>query len=156
MRISDEFPSTYIKASDLGGREIRVTMGNVEREKIGTDTKLVLYFKGAQKGLVLNKTNAYTISDAYGEDTDDWRDQPLILFSVKTDYQGKVVDATRCRIPTAKDNREAEQRRAERPRAAVADPISSGPQGNTPEANAYAQAHGKTAPDASLNDEIPF
>jgi hypothetical protein len=115
MKVSEEFPSAYIKASDLGGRDIRVTMANVEREKIGTDNKLVLYFKGKQKGLVLNKTNAATISDAYGDDTDDWYDQPLILFPVKTDYQGKVVDATRCRVPTARDNKPPK-----------ADPISSG------------------------------
>lgn len=156
MKISDEFPSTYVKASDLGGREIRVTMVNVEREKIGTDTKLVLYFKDAQKGLVLNKTNAYTIGDAYGEDTEDWYGQPLILFSVKTDYQGKVVNATRCRIPTAKDKREAEQRRTERQRPPADDPITSGPQGNAPDANAYAQAHGKTPQANQLNDDIPF
>lgn len=133
MKISEEFPSQYLKASDLGGREIKVVMGNVEREKIGTDNKLVLYFKGKQKGLVLNKTNAATIGDAYGDDTDDWYDQPLILFSVKTDYQGKVVDATRCRVPTAKDNRQAQR---------PADPISSGPQ-HAPD-------------DAMPADEIPF
>jgi len=138
MRISEEFPSQYLKASDLQGREIRVTMARVEREKIGTDSKLVLYFKGKEKGLVLNKTNAGTISDAYGDDTDDWFDNPLILFSVKTDYQGKVVDATRCRVPTAKDNRQqAPQRRA--------DPISIGPD----------IANGDEPP-AYHSDEIPF
>lgn len=136
MKISEEFPSQYLKASDLGGREIRVTMGRAERETIGTDKKIVLYFKGKEKGLVLNKTNANTIGDGYGDDTDDWFDQPLILFSVKTDYQGKVVDAIRCRVPTAKDNREVQPRRE--------DPISSGPMrqvGGTSDA---------------LNDEVPF
>jgi hypothetical protein len=146
MKISDEFPSQYIKASDLGGRDIRVTMGRVEREKIGTDNKLVLYFKGKEKGLVLNKTNAGTISDAYGDDTEDWYDQPLILFSVKTDYQGKVVDATRCRVPTARDNRDAAPRRVV---GGVSDnlhhdPISSGPPAGHP------------ANDAPPNDDIPF
>jgi len=116
MKISQEFPSKYIKAADLGGREVKVTMQNVEREKLGDDMKLVLYFKGKERGLVLNKTNAGTISDAYGDDTEDWFDQPLILFSVMTDFQGKVGPAIRCRVPTAKDNRQA------RP-----DPISSGP-----------------------------
>ncbi len=129
MKVSEEFPSQYLKAADLGGREIRITMANVERETIGTDKKLVLYFKGKDKGLVLNKTNANTIGDGYGDDTDDWYDQPLILFSVKTDYQGKVVDAIRCRVPTAKDNREAAPRRAV---GGISDnmkrdPISSGP-----------------------------
>lgn len=145
MKISEEFPSQYLKAADLGGREIRVTMGRVERETIGTDKKLVLYFKGKEKGLVLNKTNAGTIGDGYGDDTDDWYEQPIILFSVKTDYQGKVVDAIRCRVPTAKDNREAPP-----PRRATGgvsdnlrreDPISSGPM--------------DFPGDRDLNDEIP-
>jgi len=120
MRISEEFPSQYLKAADLGGREVRVTMARAERETIGQDKKIVLYFKGKEKGLVLNKTNANTIGYGYGDDTDDWYDQPLILFSVKTDYQGKVVDAIRCRIPTAKDNRQTTPERRH-------DPISSGP-----------------------------
>jgi len=119
MKISEEFPSQFIKASDLGGREVKVVMANVERETIGSDKKLVLYFKGKQKGLVLNKTNAATIGDAYGDDTEDWFDQPLILFSIKTDFQGKVVDGLRCRVPTAKDNK---------PAARTNDPITSGPQ----------------------------
>jgi hypothetical protein len=118
MKISEEFPSQWLKASDLGGREVRFTMANVEREKIGQDNKPVLYFKGKDKGLVLNKTNGKTISDAYGDDTEEWYDQPLILFAVKTDFQGNVVDAIRCRIPTAKDNRPTAPRR---------DPASSGP-----------------------------
>ena len=116
MRVSEEFPSQYLKAADLQGREVKVVMANVEREKIGADNKLVLYFKGKDKGVVLNKTNAATISDAYGDETEEWYDQPLILFSVKTDYQGKVVDAIRCRVPTAKDMRQPRRE----------DPISTG------------------------------
>jgi hypothetical protein len=135
MKVSEELPSQYIKASDLGGREVKVVMQNVERETIGTDKKLVLYFKGGKKGLVLNKTNAGTIGDGYGDDTDDWYDQPLILFSVKTDFQGKVVDAIRCRVPTAKDNK---QQPARKP---MADPISSGPS--------------DFPGDRDLNDDVP-
>lgn len=105
MKMSEEFPSKYLKASDLQGREVKVVMGNVEREKIGDDTKPVLYFKGKEKGIVLNKTNAGTISDAYGDDTEDWVDQEIILFSVMVDFQGKVGPAIRCRAPTAKDHK---------------------------------------------------
>lgn len=105
MKISEEFPSKYLKAADLGGKEARVVMSNVEKEKLGTDDKLVLYFKGKEKGVVLNKTNSNTISDAYGDDTDDWIDQDLILFSVMVDFQGKVGPAIRCRVPTAKDRK---------------------------------------------------
>jgi arabinogalactan endo-1,4-beta-galactosidase len=121
MKMSEEFPSRYLKATDLQGREVRDVMQNVERETLGDDTKPAVYFKGKEKGLFLNKTNANTISNAYGDDTEDWFDQPLILFSVMVDYQGKVGPAIRCRVPTAKDNK------APPPRAAISDPISSGP-----------------------------
>lgn len=150
MKVSEEFPSQYIKASDLGGREIRVTMQNVEREKIGTDNKLVLYFKGKQKGLVLNKTNAATISDAYGDDTEDWYEQPLILFSIKTDFQGKVVDGLRCRVPTAKDNKQAPARRVE----PQEDPISSGPAEQPRRAVGGVSDNMERVSD--LDDSIPF
>jgi arabinogalactan endo-1,4-beta-galactosidase len=121
MKMSEEFPSKYLKAADLQGREVKVVMQNVEREIIGkdqNDTKPVLYFKGKDKGVVLNKTNAGTISAAYGDDTDDWFDQPLILFSMMVDFQGKTGPAIRCRVPTAKDNKPAPRK---------PDPISSGP-----------------------------
>lgn len=117
MKISEEFPSKYLKAADLGGKEVRVIMQNVEKEKLGDDMKLALYFKGKEKAVILNKTNSNTISDAYGDDTDDWYDQPLILFSVMVDFQGKVGPAIRCRVPTAKDNKSPQANgRAEPPR----------------------------------------
>lgn len=143
MKISDEFPSKYLKSSDLKGQEIRVTMAQVEREEIGQDKKLVLYFKGKEKGMVLNKTNANTIGDFYGDDSDDWYDQPLILFSIRTEYQGKPVDGLRCRIPTARDNREA-PRRAPGGISDNTDQISSGPPAGHP-ANA-----------SFTDDDIPF
>jgi hypothetical protein len=143
MKISEEFPSKYLKAADLQGREVKVVMQNVEKEKLGDDTKPVLYFKGKEKGVVLNKTNSNTISDAYGDDTEDWFDQPLILFSVMVDFQGKVGPAIRCRVPTAKDNRQG------RP-----DPISTSPQRQAVDdfPGDRAPPHGRDA----LDDVIDF
>jgi len=135
MRISEEFPSKYLKAEDLKGRDIKVTMANVEREKLGQDMKPVLYFKGAGKGLCLNKTNANTIGDAYGDDTDAWFGQEIILFSVMTEYQGKTGPAIRVRVPTARDRAPVKRE----------DPISSGPQ---------RQIGGVS--DNMPSDEIPF
>ncbi len=130
MNINEVYPSKYLKADDLQGREARVTLQNVELEKIGDDNKPVLYFKGKDKGVVLNKTNANTIKAAYGDDTEEWFDQPLILFSVMVDFNGKVAPAIRVRVPTAKDNKAVPK----------ADPISSGP------------APRKT----DMDDDIPF
>lgn len=138
MKMNEIYPSKYLKADDLQGREVRVTMSNVELEKIGDDNKPVLYFKGKDKGVVLNKTNAGTISIAYGDDTEDWYDQPIILFSVMVDFQGKVAPAIRCRAPTAKDNKPKRE-----------DPISSGPQRKT-------EGISGSLPQNDLDDSIPF
>lgn len=99
ITVSSAFPSNYLKAADLQGRTIRVTMDSVNVEKVGQDQRLVLYFKGKEKGLVLNKTNANNIASVYGDDTDNWMGQPLDLFPTLVDYQGKSVDAIRVRAP---------------------------------------------------------
>ena len=48
----------YLKAADLQGQDINVTITSCEDEKLGqgqhTELKCVLYFRGKEKGLVLN------------------------------------------------------------------------------------------------------
>ena len=104
MRINDAFPSRFIKAADLNGRKVLLRMSHVEMEDVagtGPDsTKPVLYFKGKKKELVLNVTNANTIEDVYGGDTDMWEDRQLELYPTETEFQGKVVPCLRVRIPT--------------------------------------------------------
>jgi hypothetical protein len=74
MRMSSAFPSNYLRAADLQGRNVTVTIDRVAMEDIGGDHKPVLYFRGKEKGMVLNKTNGNNISAAYGDETDDWAD----------------------------------------------------------------------------------
>lgn len=148
MKISEEFPSKYLKAADLQNRDVKVIMANVEKEKLGDDMKLVLYFKGKDKGLVLNKTNSNTIVDAYGDDTDDWYDNELILFSVMTDFQGKIGPAIRCRAPTARDRAPQQKLQPKTGDDFPKDRITSGPQ------NDYADQSGANT--RKLDDEIPF
>lgn len=97
MRVSDVFPSNYLKAADLNGRTVRVTMDRVEVEQIGTDRKPVLYFQGKEKGVVLNKTNASNIALMFGENMDDWRGSEVELFPAMVDFQGRSVEAIRIR-----------------------------------------------------------
>lgn len=138
--IDDEYPSKYLRASDLKGRTITVVISHVDRETIGNDKKLVLYFKGKEKGLVLNKTNSQVIGDAYGrQDTDDWRDGELELFSIMTDYQGKPVEAVRVRIP----RRPPAARRQEAPPRREEEMVG-------------ASASGHTSRNAEMDDDIPF
>lgn len=96
MRMSDAFPSSYLKAADLNGKAVRVVIESVSMEKLGDDHKAVLHFVGKDKGLVLNKTNANRIVEAVGSDeTDDWEGWSITLYACKVDYQGKRVDAIR-------------------------------------------------------------
>ncbi len=97
MKMSKAFPSNYLKAADLEGREPIVTIDRVEMTEIGDEgDKPVLYFVGKEKGLVLNKTNANTITDILGnDDTDFWHGQRIKLITAKVEYQGKRVPAIR-------------------------------------------------------------
>ena len=95
MRVSAAFPSNYLKAADLQGREVNVRIARILMEDIGDDHKPVIYFQGKEKGLVLNKTNANNIALIYGDETDNWINQVITLFSAWVDFQGKSVEAIR-------------------------------------------------------------
>jgi len=149
MDINSAFATKYLKASDLQGRDVTVKMGRVEQEKVGDDQKLILYFQGKEKGMVLNKTNANAIADIYGPETADWYGQPVIIFEQMVDFQGKRVPGLRIRAP----------RQQAAPRPVVQrqplngfddDPITSGP--------APRRAIGGISDNLAnqLDDEIPF
>lgn len=96
MRMSEAFPGNYLKAADLNGHSVKVTIESVTMEKIGEDRKPVLHFVGKEKGLVLNKTNGNRITEAVGSDeTDAWEGWQITLYATKVDYQGQRVDAIR-------------------------------------------------------------
>ena len=95
MRMSAAFPSAYIKAADLNGRRVRVEMDRVEMEDVGGELKPVMFFLGSDKKMIVNKTNASEIIDAYGDDTDAWHGQMIELYEARVDFQGKKVAAVR-------------------------------------------------------------
>jgi len=99
INVNDAFPSNYLKASDLQGRQVNVNMALVKFEQLGEDNKLVLYFDGKEKGLVLNKTNANNIATIYGTDTDGWIGKTVTLIEALVDFQGRSVAAIRVRAP---------------------------------------------------------
>lgn len=104
MRVSQAFPSNYLRASDLQGKEPTVTIARVEMEDIGDDRKPVVYFAGKEKGVVLNKTNANNISMLYGDDTDNWIGKPIGLYATYVDFQGRSVEAIRVKPARANGN----------------------------------------------------
>ena len=143
MRVSDAFPSNYLKASDLQGRAIIVAIDRCEIEDIGDERKPILYFQGKQKGMVLNKTNANNVAVLYGDDTDEWTGQRVELFEAMVDFQGKTVPAIRIRAPRRQNGaRNAAPARTAPARAAA--PVNGAPHDE------------RNPPPADLDDEIPF
>jgi hypothetical protein len=98
MNIDSAFPSNYLKASDLGDGQPVVTIDRVEIEAVGRskEMKPVVYFKGKEKGLVLNKTNGNKIAQITGsKDTDDWHGCQIKLYATETEFGGETVECIR-------------------------------------------------------------
>lgn len=95
-KLNEAFPSKYLSAADLQGRSLTLEISHVDEARIGDENKLVLYFHNKQKGFVLNKTNAMTISSLLNsDDTDDWAGSKITIRPEKTQFQGKIVDCIR-------------------------------------------------------------
>lgn len=122
MNINDQFPSKYLKASDIEG-ETPAVISEVTMEDIGSeDRKPVLYFKNMEKGIVLNKTNANNITAAYGPETDGWNGKPIVIYTAWVDFAGKSTEAIRIRP----DNKRAPARSAGEPQMTNAPPRGAG------------------------------
>lgn len=100
MKANDAFPSKFLKAADLAGRRVVVTISHTSIEKFDDGERPCVFFQGKDKGLVLNKTNFNAIADITGEaDSDDWGGARITLYATKVDYQGKRVEAIRVDDP---------------------------------------------------------
>jgi len=166
VKLTDVFPSRYLQAADLQGREVRVTIDRIGMEEMndGKD-KPVLSFKGKEKTLVLNKVNASTIADMYGDELDEWIGKGILLYPTRVDFQGKRVDAIRVKFvqpPPRSAGRGAppQQDRQQHPSAEQQQrpgmqEFARGPSGpkyderNPPPADHYPA-------NAEFDDEIPF
>ena len=99
--ISDFFPSNYLRAADLGGKEIDVIIDRVTSEEFEQDgrkrPKPVVHFRNAGiKPLILNKTNALLIATACGsEDYSTWSGKQVRLYAELVSFKGKVSEAIR-------------------------------------------------------------
>jgi hypothetical protein len=83
------FPSKYLKAADLNGKPITVTIQSATLETLKTlegkeQPKTVLGFKGARK-------------------TDRWPGHAIEIYPTTTTMQGKPVDCIRIRPPAQRE-----------------------------------------------------
>lgn len=149
--LDDFFPSKYLSCSDLNGREVTVTIDRIDAVELEDDKrKPVLFFRGAQKGLVLNKTNAETIAEGLDtRRTSKWIGKSIVLFPTKVDFQGKRVAAIRVRVPIPSDPAFSSGR--PEPTGALP-PTADDPRTSPPP---HAQQFAPRT-QADLDDDIPF
>lgn len=110
MNISKVFTSKYLRAADIdeiadeNTQTAVVVIDRVEMDEIGQDQqqKPVVYFRGIEPGLVLNKTNSATLAKLLGNETDDWDGKAVGLFTTEVDYAGQQVLAIRVRMKLPK------------------------------------------------------
>jgi hypothetical protein len=101
MKISEVFPSKFLKSDDLPDDEdALVTIVDAQLEPVGPDKedKLCLRFREFEKALVCNKTNADVIGELYGDDTDEWLGKKIWLYVTEVSFQGKTTMAIRVRM----------------------------------------------------------
>lgn len=103
MKMSEVFKSKYLRADDLKGRAIKAEIESVTLEEMADDKeeKPVIYFKGKDRGLVLNRTNNAMLVSRFGDESDQWKGHTVQLTTEPVNFQGRMVDGIRVKVPTA-------------------------------------------------------
>ena len=83
MDMRQKFPSRYYKPEDFTG-DVRLTMASVHDELIFAEQRPVLYFRGQEKGLVINGARNKSLIDLFGYESNQWVGQDVVLFATTT------------------------------------------------------------------------
>ena len=96
--------SNNLRAEDIGNAMPIMTITGATVEEFNNqdgskDRKIVIVFGEDPRRLVLNKTNAEAIADIYGDDSANWVNKQVMLFTIATTFNGKNVYGIRIRAP---------------------------------------------------------
>ena len=103
MDVRKLFDKEYLYAYDLEGKDVTVVIESVKGGTlVGTggksNKKPVLRFKGKEKALALNITNARVIAGLYGGfDSQLWVGKSVTLYPTTTTFGSQTVDCIRIR-----------------------------------------------------------
>lgn len=99
------FDSQFLRWFDIEGKgDITCTIDKVVREELtlrgGAKKKSpVVTIKNGSKPLVLNRTNADTIAQLYGNKPSGWAGKRIVLYVDTTNLKGKPVNCIRVKAP---------------------------------------------------------
>jgi hypothetical protein len=78
------YPGRFIKAVELLGKKVTLTIVDVELEDLegdgGKKTKCIISFKETTKKLVACKTNGFCIKEMFGKELAAWRGKRITIF----------------------------------------------------------------------------
>lgn len=141
----------WLKASDLQGRDWTLTIADTGMKEFSEgDRKIILNFQGTDKAMVCNFTNASTIANMFGDETEGWVGQTITIYPTRVTFGNKLVDAIRVREPSVQTNQGvAPMQHYGQPQQQTQAPVKQQPT----EQNQPAQG----APfNEQLDDDIPF
>ena len=96
----DLYPSRFLTAASLEGKTLQVRITDISQEEIGQPPQLkkILSYTtktGEAKEMVLNKTNAAKLAQAFGRKVADWRGRVITVYTEYVPLGGKVVPGLR-------------------------------------------------------------
>ena len=91
------YDKDYISHYHLNGKDVTVEIVKVKGGELSNgkskNKKPILYFKGTDKGLACNITNAKVIAQLYGGfNSDLWIGKKITLYPTTTTFGGMTVD----------------------------------------------------------------
>lgn len=104
MLRDEAYPSKYLKAADILGKQVKFVIMHAHKEMIQNEEKLVCYFSKCSipeltnKVLVVNATNWDAIEASTGEpDSDNWPGKVIMLITenARNPQTGKMAPAVR-------------------------------------------------------------
>jgi hypothetical protein len=97
VKVSDVYPSKYLRGADLAGHVVSVRIEHIlmepffNQETKETEKKPVLYFAGKSKGLILSKSLAFRIAEILGsEDMESWHGKEIVILTEQRSVFGTV------------------------------------------------------------------
>lgn len=94
MKASQFDESKFLNAKSAGKYNgVTLTIYDAKDAMVGTEDnqkrKMVLEFENVEKTLVVNKTNREILTEAWGDETDDWRGKHVVLHIVSVTFKGE-------------------------------------------------------------------
>lgn len=96
------FDREMLGAFELQNRDVIVTIERVEAGVLTSEgnkktKKPILYFKGRERKLALNKTNAKMLANMFGNDTRKWVGQAITIYPTTTPFGKEIRECIRIR-----------------------------------------------------------